>query len=346
MCADGVGLLFLLAGYHIEVRELTDRAGRRALVTWAVCIAVAVGVVALVGVFHEISAGVVVAIALTSTSLGTLLPILRDRGLLGGPFGSAVMRHGAYGELGPIVAMALLLGSRGTVLSLIVLLLFGLLAFALAFPSGWVRRGESWLLRAVDEGSRTTAQTTVRLTVLLLLVLGTLAVAFDLDGILGAFSAGLVLRQFVPRGSEVLEARLDGLAFGFFIPVFFVTSGMAIDPAAVGAAPGLLIAFVLTILLARGVPLLLAARTQKDPSGRAQFTGRESVQIALFGATGLPIIVAVTAIAVSTGEMTSATASVLVTGGAVTVLLLPLAATLLGPARTSPAVPATGQQPA
>ena len=121
-----------------------------------------------------------------------------------------------------------------------------------------------------------------------------------------------------------------GLAFGLLIPVFFVTSGMAIDPAAVASNPVVLVAFVLAIVLVRGGPILVATMTQRrrDGDGR-EFSRRDSLRMALYGSTGLPIIVAVTSVAVSNGQMSEVNASLLVAGGALTVLLLPMAATLL-----------------
>jgi Kef-type K+ transport system membrane component KefB len=178
-------------------------------------------------------------------------------------------------------------------------------------------------------GSETTGQTTVRLTILLLVSLGAVAAAFELDAVLAAFAAGFVLRRALPGGDERLEAKLDGLAFGLLIPVFFVTSGMAIDPEAVAQEPEDLIIFVLLIVLVRGGPVYAAAHFERDADG-ARRPPRESLQVALYGATGLPIIVAVTSVAVSSGQMTSTNASVLVAGGAVTVLFFPMLAALLG----------------
>ncbi len=138
----GLGLLFLLAGYEIELEELTGRAGRRALWTWLACLVTALGVVWLIGLSGAIHAEAAVAIALTSTALGTLLPILKDNGLLGTRFGTIVSHHGAYGELGPIVAMSVLLGTRGAVASVLVLLGFGVLVVVVSmFSSSLAARG-------------------------------------------------------------------------------------------------------------------------------------------------------------------------------------------------------------
>jgi Kef-type K+ transport system membrane component KefB len=229
------------------------------------------------------------------------------------------------------VAMAILLGTGGAGQAVVAIIMFGLIALAVTLPWRRLRRDTSKMLSVIQAGSETTGQTTVRLTVLLLVALCVLAELFDLDVVLGAFAAGFVLRQAIPQGDEQLEHKLNGLAFGMLIPVFFVTSGMAIDARAVAAAPTVLIIFVLLIVAVRGLPVFVASRLERDRvSGARLFGTRESVRIGLFAATGLPIIVAVTATAVSAGQMTEANASVLVAGGAVTVLIMPLLATLLG----------------
>ena len=337
----GLGMLFLLAGYEIDTDELTGRGGRRALVTWCTCLALAFLLIGLLGLTGAISGEVAVAIALTSTALGTLLPILKDSGVVNTRIGRTVLNHGAFGELGPVVAMAVLLGSRGTVGSLIVLVVFAAAAVVVGLIPDRVRRAGSRLPSIIRLGSETTAQTTVRLTILLLVSLGALAAIFEVDGILAAFAAGFILRRAVPAGDEKLEAKLEGLAFGLLIPIFFITSGMAIDVSAVAAKPGVLVAFLLLILLVRGLPVFVAERFDRGPDGTDEPpTLRQRGQVALYSATGLPLIVAVTGVAVAAGEMSPANASILVAAGAITVLVLPLAASLLGgraPAQETPA---------
>lgn len=331
----GLGMLFLLAGYEIDVEELVGDGGRRALATWVACLVAALGLVALVGATEAITAEVAVAIALTSTAFGTLLPILKDSGLVDTKFGRALMNHGAYGELGPIVAMAVLLGSRGVVESILVLVAFFALAVVVHLFSARFSKEGTALLAVVRGGAESSGQTQVRLVVLLLVTLGVAAATFDLDVVLGAFAAGFVLRRLIPEGHKSLEHKLEGLGFGLLIPVFFITSGMAIDPEAVVAEPVALATFLLLILLVRGGLVMLATRTTRE-EGRLVFDGRESVAMGLFAATGLPIIVAVTSVAVRAGQMTEINASVLVAGGALTVLICPFLAQRLLPRRDHP----------
>lgn len=321
----GLGMLFLLAGYEIDKDELTGRGGRRALITWLVCLALAfatVGGLAAAGLVHS---EIAVAIALTSTALGTLLPILKDRGLVETPVGRAVLNHGAIGEIGPVIAMAVLLGARGAVLSLVVLAAFAAVAVVVALLPARILREGTDLLAVIRRGSDTTAQTTVRLVMLLLVALIAVAAVFDLDIILGAFAAGFILRRAVPDGNEQLEHKLEGLAFGLLIPIFFVTSGMAIDVSAVAGEPLVLLAFLALLVIVRGLPVFVASRYDRG----ASFDTRDSAQIALYSTTGLPLIVAVTGVAVSAGQMSNATASILVAAGAISVLILPMLAGLL-----------------
>ena len=321
----GLGLLFLLAGYEIDPTELRGRGGRRALITWCVCMALALVTVVVLGAMGLVRAEIAVAIALTSTALGTLLPILADRGLVDTPLGRSVLNHGAIGELLPVIAMATLLGARGAFGSLLVLAAFAVVAVIVAVLPPRILREGSQFRGFVRRTSVTTAQTSVRLTILLLVGLITVAVVFDLDVILGAFAAGFILRRAIPTGDPLLETKLDGLAYGFLIPIFFVTSGMAIDVRAVVGAPGVLVAFLVLLVLVRGMPVFVSARLDRA----AGFDTSEQLQIALYSTTGLPLIVAVTGVAVAAGEMTNASASILVAAGAITVLILPMVAGLL-----------------
>jgi Kef-type K+ transport system membrane component KefB len=225
--------------------------------------------------------------------------------------------------------MAVLLGTRGALKSILVLLLFAVLAVGVTFASTGVMP-DSGLGRLISAGQETVAQLTVRLVVLLVITLSLLAAAFQFDIVLGAFAARFILRRLLPEGHAALEHKLDGLAFGLLIPVFFVTSGMGIDPASVAAHPVVLVAFVVAIVVVRGGPVFLTTLRQRRPDGAGhQFSRRDSIRVALYASTGLPIIVAVTSVAVSNGQMSGTNGSLLVAGGAVTVLLLPMTATLL-----------------
>lgn len=326
----GLGFLFLLAGFEVNTSDMRSRAGRSAALTWLLCAGLGVGAGLLIaGGDWQIAA--VLGIAATSTALGTLLPILKDSGVLGAPLGRATMIHGAYGELLPVVAMSLLLTTRATVQAAAVLVLFAVLAVLIvAVPARFFRR-VPLLGRAFAAASDSTMQTIVRITVWVMISLMLLTAVLELDVALGAFAAGLLLhaalRGGAPEHVEEIMHKVEVLGFGLLIPVFFLTSGMSIDVLAVLAVWPLLLGFVGMIVLVRGIPVV--ARELWTSTGSQLSTPREKIALGLYAGTGLPIIVAVTQIAAASGLITITTASVMVTGGAMTVLVFPLLAARL-----------------
>lgn len=322
----GLAFLFFLAGYEINPKNLTGRQGRRGLLTWFVSIALAfLAISFLTDLSTNSTNGIAVAIALTTTTLGTLMPILKERHLLDTRVGDSILSYGTWGELCPILAMAFLLSTRTTWQTALILLAFALICIAVAIAPAKTRKAGAKVFRLLTENANTTSQTIIRITVLLLVGLVAISAVFDLDIVLGAFAAGFVLHHIVPEGNEGLDHKLDGIAYGFLIPVFFVVSGAKIDLAAVAAQPLLLIGFILALLLIRAVPIYVALSTGKDTRDMSR-PGRLSV--ALYCTTTLPIIVAVTTLAVASGTMGQETASVLVAAGAVTVFLMPLLGSL------------------
>lgn len=318
----GLAFLFLLAGYEIDPTSITGRQGRFGLATWAVSLALGFLAVRFApGVTAGGLDGIAVAIALGTTALGTLLPILGERGLLGTPVGSSIVSYGTWGELGPVLAMAILLSTRASWQTIIILAVFALIAVVFAVVPARARDAGHRVWRFLEEKADTNSQTMMRLTVLLLIVLVAFSSAFDLDIVLGAFAAGFVLRFITPKGSKSLETKLEGIAYGFLIPIFFVVSGAKIDLAAVGAQPLTLVAFIAALLLIRAVPIYLALKIDRDTRAMSP---HNKLTVALYCTTALPIIVAVTSVAVEAGAMDDGTASVLVAAGAVTVFLMPL----------------------
>lgn len=314
----GLAMLFFVAGTEIEFAALRERSGRRAIGGWLISIAlgVAVGLLVAPGL-----GAVVIGIALASTALGTLLPILRDAGELRTPFGRAVGALGAVGEFGPLVAISILLGSHRpgvatVVLAAFVLISAGAIWYALKAPQGALHR-------FVNATLHTSGQFAVRIVMLILTALVALSIVLDLDMLLGAFAAGIVWRLLMrdadAHDREAVESKVEAIAFGFLVPLFFIYTGVTFDLASLLDDPRLLamVPLALLVLLAvRGLPSALAA-----PQGSDRKT---TAAVVLLGATGLPIIVAVTAIGVDEGLISSGLASVLVGAGMLSVLLFPL----------------------
>ena len=339
----GIAFLFLMAGYEIDVNELRGTGGRHAMIAWIGSLALAFATVAAVGVTGgPLSAnGIAIAIAMTSTAIGTILPILRERDLLPTAVGVAILNHGAVGEVGPIILMALLLGTRSTWQSLVILLAFLTISLLIVRFTDRVQRAGRRLVEAIHLGGSTTAQTTIRVTILLLVGLCTLAEVFELDVVLGAFAAGFILRYAVPDGDRQLEEKLDGLAYGFFVPLFFVTSGMTIELDLTASSLIYLGAFLVLLVLTRGLPVWVSALLERRRDGSRAYSVRQSLQIAVYSTTALPIIVAVTQVAVDAGAMSAPFASTLVLAGALSVLVMPaLGLALSSDADREPAAPA------
>lgn len=320
----GLAFLFLLAGYELEPSKMAGAQGRHGLITWIITFAIAIGIV-----FAGPGAGrfdlmhLAIAICLTTTAYGTIVPILHERGLMGTRIGDGVVAYGVWGELGPVIVMALLLSSRSVMASGAILVAFALIAVLAAFIPKRLTQADGRWARFLKRNADTNAQMTVRAVVVLLVGLVCVSAVFGLDIVLGAFAAGFVLRALMPDGDRATERKLQGIAYGFFVPLFFVVSGTRIDPAAIATDPALLGIFIVVLLLVRAIPIYLGLSA--FPESR-DMEPRMKATIALYCTTALPLIVAVTSVAVSAGAMEQSMASVLVAAGAITVLLMPLLA--------------------
>jgi Kef-type K+ transport system membrane component KefB len=312
----GLGFVFLLAGYEVEVALFASSPGRRAMSSWFITAAVSGGVVAALDAAGIVRAYVPVAIALTTTALGTLLPILREHDMLRGRFGHHLVAAGAVGELFPVLAIALFLGIVNRFVALLSLASVGAIAVALGASRRVLGRGR--LLEIVRKSQHETNQAILRCTVLLLMVLLAATNEFHLDAVLGAFLAGMVLRRWAGASAHVLEEKLDAIGYGFFIPIFFVYSGMTLDVDSIADAPLRVVLFLALMLAVRGLPALLVYR--------GVLGSRERLELALITATSLPLLVALAEIGRRNGTMLPENGAALVGAGVLSVLILPSAA--------------------
>lgn len=329
----GLGMLFLLAGYEINPAMIRSREGRTSATTWLVCMGLSFAGACVLLQPHNTSTAVVLAIAFTSTAVGTLMPIMKQQQVLHTPVGRSLLVHGAIGEIFPIFAMALLLSARSTWVTAIVLAAFFVIALVVAAIPRTVRFLLPWTARAMVLNAGATNQTVMRLVLWMLGVLMAVAAVFELDVVLGAFAAGFILRRLVPeKFGEAVEQRLDIVGYSLLIPVFFVCSGMTIDPRAVADKPWLLCILVPLIYVVRGLPVLI--RELFFTTGSQLTNVREKIQLSLYAATALPIIAAVTEVAVESQLLSEENASLLVAAGSVTVLIFPFIANMIQPAET------------
>ncbi|MFJ6415354.1 cation:proton antiporter [Paeniglutamicibacter sp. NPDC091659] len=322
----GLALLFFMAGNEIDFALIQGRPLRRAAFGWVGSLVLGVGIGLLL--FPPMETGIIVGIALTTTALGTIMPVLRDAGLLSSRFGTSAIAVGAVGEFGPLLAISLFLSGRRPAEALVVVIVFAAITVAAIVLAG--RRRHERLHRLVTATLHTSGQFAVRIALLVVVALVTLSIAMGLDMLLGAFGAGVLCRVVLRGASDadrhLVESKLEAVAFGFLVPIFFVTTGVTFDLAAlVGSSSALLLlpAFLVALIVVRGLPGSFAA-----PPGASV---RQRVSLGLFSATALPLIVAVTEIGVAEGALSEATAAALVGAGMLSCLIFPLTALSLLP---------------
>ncbi|WEH40621.1 cation:proton antiporter [Streptomyces sp. AM 2-1-1] len=335
----GLSMLIFLAGYEIRFGDVGVPVLRRAGGAWLISLALGLGVsLAVDG--GDLARSLVIGTALTSTALGAVLPILRDSGRLEGRFGTVVTGFCAVGEFGPIIAMALLFSGRSPGAAGVVLILF---AVVTAGAVWWASRPRPpWFGRIVARTLHSSAQFAVRFVMLLLAAMLGLSDLFGLDTLLGAFAAGmltrLVLTGSVPESSEVILSKAEAIGFGFLVPFFYVVTGIDFDLAALldgGRSLALLPVFLLLFLLVRGGPVYLLA-PRDLPSGA------ERGALALYAATCLPLVVAITTIGLDEKVIGSGEGAALVGAAMVSVLVFPLLAPWLLGRREGPGAGAGG----
>jgi Kef-type K+ transport system membrane component KefB len=311
----GLGMLFFFAGYEIDFERIKGTPLKLGALGWLLSIAIAYGLGGILAAAGVIVSFLFTGSAMATTAIGTLIPILRDSGELRTRFGTFLLAAGGVGEFGPILLVTLVLSSKQPLHEAVILIAFVALAVVLAMASmrlAW--RGWPALERTFEASS----QLAVRITVVLVFGLVLLANDLGLDVLLGGFVAGMIVRLAL-KGREltVFESKLTAVGFGFFVPFFFITSGIEFDLSALGSATALakLTMFLGLFLVVRGTPALLLYR--------GVLRARQRLALAFYSATELPLVVAITTLAVEGGHMKSSTAAGLVGAAMLSTLIFP-----------------------
>jgi len=311
----GLGMLFFFAGYEIDFKRIKGKPMRLGAWGWLFSIVLAYGIGGALAAAGIVLSFLYTGSAMATTAIGTLIPILRDNGELKTKFGTYLLAAGGAGEFGPILLVTLVLSTDNPLHESVILLAFVALALILAMGSvRWAWRGWPALERTFEASS----QLAVRVTVVLVFGLVLLAGQLGLDILLGGFVAGMITRLAL-KGHElqVFESKLTAVGFGFFVPFFFVTSGIEFDLAALGSAEAIakLFLFLGLFLVVRGVPAMLLYR--------GLLSARDRAALAFYSATELPLVVAITTIAIDAGEMRASTAAGLVGAAMLSTLIYP-----------------------
>jgi Kef-type K+ transport system membrane component KefB len=325
----GLAFLLFLSGLEIDVERLHGRILKLTALGFVVSFVIAVVLGVGLQAAGFVKSPLFVAIVLVATSLGVIVPVLKDSGNIGTSFGQLVIAAASIADFGAIILLSLFFsgkGSTSTAGTLILLGVFGLVVALVGLAIAGVERSMSLsaVLRRLQD---TTAQIRVRAAFALLIGFTAVAEQVGLETILGAFAAGALL-SLVDRDEAMthpqFRLKLEAVGFGVFIPVFFVTSGLRFDLGALfssGSTVARVPLFLLAIVLARGLPALLYVR----------LLGRPHALIAgVLQATSLPFIVAATQIGLQLGVVTRASAAGLVAAGLLSVIVFPaLGLTLL-----------------
>jgi Kef-type K+ transport system membrane component KefB len=331
----GLAFLLFLAGLEIDLARLRGPVLRLALLGYAVTLLLGLAAGVGFGAAGWVGQPLLLAIAVSATSLGLIVPVLKDAGKVDSDVGQTAIAAATVADFAAIVLLSLLFstsdGSTGA--KLVLLVAFAAVVATTGLTIAVARRSmrlADVLVRLQD----TTAEIRIRFAVVLLVAFTVLAERFGLETILGAFLAGAVV-GLVDRDASShphFRIKLEAIGYGFLIPVFFVSSGVRLDltglltePSALARVP----LFLLALLTVRGVPALLGLRA----------TGpRATVAIGLLQATSLPFIVTATQIGITLGEISPVTGAALICAGLLSVLIFPLLA--LGLLRDGGAGPA------
>jgi Kef-type K+ transport system membrane component KefB len=320
----GLAFLLLLAGLEIDLDRLRGARLRSAATGFVISLAVALGIGLGLYATGLIQAPLLVAIILSSTSLGIVIPVLTDTGQASTPLGQLIIAGSSIADFGAIILLSLFFSGDSSSVGATLLLIgaFVVLVIATGVALAEVEHS-SRLSSALTRLQDSSAQIRVRGAFLLLVGLVVVAQLFGLEVILGAFFAGAVLK-LLDRDKMMthtgFHTKLQAIGFGVFIPFFFITSGIQLDVRALftgGAALALVPVFLLALLLARGLPAALY---------RSMVGDRSSLAAGLLQATSLPFIVAATGIGMELGILSPVVGAAMVVAGLVSVVLFPLGA--------------------
>ncbi|HYO19150.1 MAG TPA: cation:proton antiporter [Dermatophilaceae bacterium] len=319
----GLAFLLFLAGLEIDLLLLKGRLLHLSLLGYGITLVLGLGLGSLFTAVGYASAPLLIAITLSATALGLVVPVLKDAGQLRSTVGQTAIVAATVADFAAIVLLSLFFsasdsstGSKVVLLALFVALVA--LTAVVVLRAGMSSRLGEVLQRLQD----TTASIRVRAAVLLLVAFVALASRFGLESILGAFLAGAVV-GLVDRDASShpsFRLKLEAIGYGFLVPVFFISSGIRLDLTGLFARPSSLLLvplFLGALLLVRGIPALLFL----PRLGR-----RATLAASLLQATSLPFIVTATQIGQATGQIDAVTSAALVSAGLLSVLLFPAAA--------------------
>ncbi|MBR8828356.1 MAG: cation:proton antiporter [Gomphosphaeria aponina SAG 52.96 = DSM 107014] len=316
----GLTFLFFLAGLEINFNQIQGRPINLAIRGWFLSFIIAILVASFLHLIGFIRSTPFVAIALCTTAMGVLIPILKDTGRLETQFGKFVVGAGLTGEFFPIISISLLSSTNHEqAVPAILLLIFTLITISIGLVAIYYRPPR--FLEILSTHINSSSQLPVRLCLLIMMILIHFAYQFKLDLVLGAFAAGMIVNLATRNEvGKLVRYKLEAIGFSFFIPIFFVSTGINFDLGSLLESTNTLLripVFLFLFLLVRGIPVFIY---------RHQLSKPELIELALFSSTGLPLVVAITHIGVETGQMLTDNATALVGAAMCSMIIFPLLA--------------------
>ena len=318
----GLAFLLFLAGLEIDVRHFRGPRARLAGLGFGLSAVLALGVSGALHAAGVVESTLLIGIILIATSLGMIIPILKDAGVADRPVGQLAIAGASLGDVSSVLLLSLFFSGRATALGpkLLLLSLLGVLVVLVVIATLRIERS-MWITRTMNKLADTSAQIRIRLSMLLVVGLGALATHLGFEAILGAFIAGAILRLVDADAAHkhpLFYPKLDAIGYGFLIPVFFVTSGLTFNLSVLFSSAATVLRvplFLVALLVVRGLPAVLYRSALPSV--------RDVAAVGLLQATSLPFIVAATTIGLQLHAIRPANAAALVAAGLFSVIIFP-----------------------
>jgi len=352
----GLWFLFYAAGYETDYSAMRGRLLGTATGSWILCLILSVLAGFVVALFlaptetTPLVSGIFIGAAITSTGLGTILPMMRDADEIDTRVGRAVIAAGIVGQFAPLIALAILVGLYSPGIALLTHLLY----FALVAGLAWLARHglPGFAARNQTSSLDTGGQFGIRLQLLMCFAAVAVGQLMGVNVAIGAFCAGIIAQVLLGKTPQherkVIDRKLKAVIGGVFLPIFFINAGLTFDLPGILAQPAafaLIPLFLIMKLILRGVVGSATLSRYTGLSSRANLAGsetkvpagvawRERASTSLLVGTGLAAVILIAQMGFEAGAITSVTAAALMGAGKLTALIFPtIALNLSGKAR-------------
>jgi Kef-type K+ transport system membrane component KefB/Trk K+ transport system NAD-binding subunit len=239
------------------------------------------------------------SLIMVTTSVGIILPVIKNRGEVAGAYGQMLIIIAAVADIFSIILFTFTAFILKNGFRIEITYIFILFAFFYIFYLLGNRFSNNLLKKISFQLSHAASQISIRGTMLLLLIFVVISQYISPEVILlGAFLSGILLSLFLHKERSLLLVKLDGMGYGFFIPIFFIMVGVKFDPSALKEFEFSLIPFLLILLLLlfaiKIIPTFLVKR----------FGTRKALSAGILLSSRLSLIIAASAIGLEMGVIT------------------------------------------